>query len=88
MSTHSIEVDTEVKIEIRDGVDWLWYSDAHTEKPEWRGDVYGLETEERILAHFAYNAVANGVEDATRLDGWADLERGDIMFTVLAEVSA
>jgi hypothetical protein len=32
-----------------------------------------LTTEDAILRHLAYNAVANGVERANRLDGWADL---------------
>ena len=40
---------------------------------EWRAQLYNLRTEEDVLAHLAYNALANGCENATMLDGWADL---------------
>lgn len=35
------------------------------------------------LEHLAYNAVANGIEDANRLDGWADLENGALTMRVM-----
>lgn len=35
-----------------------------------------------VYEHLAYNAVANGVEDANRLDGWADLEPGVLTMRV------
>lgn len=40
---------------------------------EWRGDLYDLHTEEDVINHLAYNCLANGCENATMLDGWADL---------------
>lgn len=43
----------------------------------------GPFTEKEGLAHLAYNAVANGVEDASRLDGWGDLERGMLTLEVV-----
>ncbi len=50
---------------------------------EWRGQFYGgLRSKSDVLAHFAYNAVANGVEDASRLEGWADLDLGDVTMSV------
>ncbi len=42
----------------------------------------GPFTEQDALNHLAYNAVANGVEDASRLDGWGDLERGILTMEV------
>lgn len=74
-------VDAILEIEIQDGVDWRWYREEGRD-PEPRGGLYGNVTDEEIFAHWAHNAVANGVEDACRLDGWADLERGAIRFTV------
>lgn len=35
-------------------------------------------TEREGLEHLAFNAVANGIEDASRLDGWADIEPGAV----------
>lgn len=40
-------------------------------------------SEREGLEHLAYNAVANGVEDASRLDGWSDLDRGVLTMRVL-----
>lgn len=41
---------------------------------EWRSQFYGtIRTAEDVVAHFAYNAIANGIEDVRRLDGWADI---------------
>jgi hypothetical protein len=43
----------------------------------WRTRMfYDLDTEEKVLSHLAYNCIANGVDDASRLDGWADLAPG------------
>lgn len=33
-------------------------------------------------AHLAYNALGNGVDDAARLDGWADLPPGAVTMYV------
>lgn len=49
---------------------------------EWRSMFYDLYTEEDVYNHLAYNAVANGIEDASRLDGWADLQRGAVTMIV------
>lgn len=35
--------------------------------------IYNLASVEEMVAHLAYNAAANNQDDATRLDGWADL---------------
>ena len=42
---------------------------------EWREQFYRtIKTAEDVVAHFAYNAVANGVTDVSRLEGWADVD--------------
>ena len=78
----TVNMAAEVNITIRDGVDWLWWDDNGEKK--WRGDMYGLQDEDEVLEHFAYNAVSNGVQDGNKLDGWADLEWNDIYFQVTA----
>lgn len=46
--------------------------------------MYGRPfTEQEGLEHLAYNCIANGVEDASRLDGWGDLERGMLTMHVI-----
>lgn len=40
---------------------------------KWRAQFYDLHDEEDVLAHLAYNCIANGCESAAMLDGWADL---------------
>lgn len=82
--TQTVNMEATVEIKIEDGTDWLWYVEPGRTK-EWRGDVYGLETETAIQAHWAWNAVTNGIQDASHLDGWADIPRGKITFNVTAE---
>src|SRR4051812_3202968 len=45
---------------------------------EWRAVLYDLRTEDDVLDHWAYNAVANGVVDVCELDGWADVPAGTV----------
>ena len=40
---------------------------------EWRSRAYNLRTKDDVVRHLAYNAIANGIDRANRLDGWADL---------------
>lgn len=49
----------------------------------WRSTFYDLYTEADVIDHWAYNAIANSVEDACRLDGWADLPRGAVKITIV-----
>lgn len=49
---------------------------------DWRSNFYGLYTEEEVIRHLAYNCVANGIEDASRLDGWADLPPGEVTMRI------
>lgn len=43
---------------------------------DWRSTFYSLATPDEVMEHLAFNCIANGIEDAARLDGWADLEPG------------
>lgn len=45
---------------------------------EWRSQFYRLTTTEDVLEHWTYNAVCNGVQDVSRLEGWADLPAGAV----------
>lgn len=47
--------------------------------------LYGdrVRDKQTVLEHWAYNAIFNGVDDASRLDGWGDLERGMVEFRVV-----
>lgn len=49
---------------------------------EWRAQMYDLRTEDDVLNHWAYNAVANGIVDVCQLDGWADVPAETVTFRV------
>lgn len=49
---------------------------------EWRANYYTLRTVNDVLEHWTYNVVCNGVNDVSRLDGWADLDPADVIFGV------
>lgn len=51
---------------------------------DFREGLYRLHTEKDVLNHWAYNCVQNGVFDATRLDGWADLPDGAVSMEIVA----
>lgn len=50
--------------------------------PETYEPLYGRMNEEEVYEHWAHNAVANGVEDVSRLDGWVDVPKYTVMFDV------
>lgn len=52
---------------------------------EFQKPLYGdsVRDKQTVLEHWAYNALLNGVDDASRLDGWGDLERGMVEFRVV-----
>lgn len=72
MPSYDVTVTATVTVKIADEV-----TDAftRTEDPNFRNGLYGAMTAENVLYHLAYNCVSNGVDDACRLDGWADLDR-------------
>lgn len=50
---------------------------------EWRSQYYPtIETAEDVVEHFAFNAITNGVHDITRLDGWADCDKDDVLIEI------
>ena len=49
---------------------------------EWQRSFSTFDTEDQVLEHLAYNCISNGVEDASRLDGWADLDSGMLTMSV------
>lgn len=64
-----ILVEVEVTINDRDVIERV----TGPKGDIWRAQLYDLHTEEDVLDHLAYNAVANGVRQVNRLEGWADL---------------
>ena len=75
-----------VEIEIADDVDFLnWVDDDGKTIPRMTGIYPDIVTEDQLRDHLAYNAVFNGVEDASRLDGYADLECGKVTMRVRPE---
>lgn len=45
-------------------------------------NLYGVMDRDQVLAHWSYNALRNGVTDASALDGWADMDRNMVTFDV------
>lgn len=77
----------EVTFTIAEGVNLTHWVNPDTGKLQHRMDgIYeGVRTEEELLKHLAYNAIFNNVYDASRLDGWGDLERDQITMHVNPE---
>ena len=73
----------EVKVTIQDGCDPFHRVTDPVEGAEFRLTLYDLFTEKDVLDHFTYNAVANGVNDASELDGWADLTPGQVTMDIM-----
>ena len=63
-STVTVTVDTDARGAAE-------YGDALN--PRRQDGIYNLETAHELIAHLAYNAVANQRDNAKQLDGWADL---------------
>lgn len=73
----------EVKVTIQDGCDPFSRVTSPVEGPDFRLTLYDLFTEKDVLDHLVYNCAANGIDDASRLDGWADLEPGQVTMEVI-----
>jgi hypothetical protein len=79
---HEYEIRATLRIELREDApeDWL----TRVTQPgfpyaRWNGEPMSAADGLKMLAH---NAAANGVDDASRLDGWGDLERGMVTLEV------
>jgi hypothetical protein len=83
-STRTYDLYAEVTFDIAEGVNLTHWVNPDTGKLEHRMDgLYAnVQTEDDVYKHLAYNAVFNGVMDASRLDGWADLEADQIRMHV------
>jgi hypothetical protein len=81
MSTE-IEMVATVTIDASDDAPRDWLSRVATADFPYKRLGGQPMTEREGLVHLAYNAVANGVEDASRLDGWADLDSGIVTMRV------
>lgn len=82
MAKHRVEVTSIVEIEIDDS------STALTRATENIDDFHSffrppITTADQVLTYLADIAVRLGVDDASRLDGWADLERGQATMDVV-----
>lgn len=78
----TVEVSCSVTIDPADNApaDWLTrVTGSDFPYKQFSGEPF---TEQDGLDMLAYNAVSNGVEDASRLDGWGDLERGMLTMRV------
>jgi hypothetical protein len=64
-----MEAQVEISIKDRDVIERVTGPGGD----EWRSQLYNLRTEDDVLNHLAYNAVAGNVERVNQLDGWADL---------------
>lgn len=84
-----IEMTATVEIETSEAAPSDWLSRVTEADFPYRNMGGAPLTEDEGLEHLAYNALANGVEDASRLDGWGDLERGMVtMLVTRAEADA
>lgn len=41
-----------------------------------------LADEDAVRKHWAHNAIANNIQDVSRLDGWAELPRGVVTMRI------
>lgn len=80
--THSVECYVGVTVQIDSSAPDDIFSRAESE--DFQRALYGSEVSDRqgVLDHWAYNAILNRVNDASRLDGWADLQPGMVTFHV------
>ena len=79
---HESAIRATLRIELREDAPSDWLSRVTTEDfPYWHYDGSRF-TEAEGLQMLAHNAAANGVEDASRLDGWGDLERGMVTLEI------
>jgi len=77
-------LSTDVRVDISDDAPADLFTRAET--AEFQDSLYGSEVADRegVLKHWAYNAIVNNVDDPSRLDGWADLERGVVTLYVVS----
>jgi len=52
---------------------------------EWHSQLYDLRTESDVVEHLARNCLANGVNNAKMLDGWADLPENAVSMRLIRD---
>lgn len=81
-----LRIDVDVEVNNRDAIDRCVenHPAPSIASPEarWRDQFFDLHTEEDVLEHLAASCISAGVNDASRLDGWADLGRGEVTMFV------
>ena len=82
MTEHQIDMVSTVTITAEDTAPADWITRVTQADFPYRRLNGGALSVQEGLEHLAYNAVANGVEDAARLDGWGDLDRGVVTLRV------
>ena len=81
--TRALHCEATVLIHVRDDAPVDWLSRVTTDDfpyKRWNGDPL---PEDAGLHMLADNALRNGVDDASRLDGWGDLDRGMVELEVI-----
>jgi hypothetical protein len=69
VETRSVITDVVIHVHDKDAIERCFTQ-------EWKDQMYDFHCTDDVLDHWAYSCVANGVEDVSRLDGWADLPPG------------
>lgn len=72
--TFNVEMIAQVRVVIEDPDDVV--GRVLENREGWRENFYELKDLNSILEMFAFNALANGETDVSRLDGWGDLDSG------------
>lgn len=75
-----LEVEVEVEIADPDVIERV----TGPSGDEWRSQLYNLHTEGDVLEHLAYNCAVNRCENASLLDGWADLPKEAVQMRVVS----
>lgn len=77
---YNVNIEGTVEVKIRDDLVAVALF-ARGADPEWTSAFYGDMNQDEILKHLAFNAASNGITDASRLDGFADLPAECVQMT-------
>ncbi len=80
---YTLSADIEFEYDPEKVDPFFWINDEGNRQWRMEGIYSDITTEDGIWKHLAYNTLVNGVHDASRLDGWGDLEPGDLMVSVV-----